>query len=211
MSKLKLHAPVFSTCGQRCLVILEETGIDYELVNVDFVGGEHKTKEFIEKYQPFGRVPALSDGDLIIFESRAIIRYIASLANSDLFPKDLKQRALVDTWLCAEASEFAAMERLIAEVLFKKMFRNEEPDEAEVKKHEDAVNNFFTVFDKHLGKNKYAAGDNISIADFSFLPYLRLAYDIPKYKELIEKYQNVHKWYTELSQRKSWQKVISML
>lgn len=78
MATVKVYGVPISTNVRRVLVALEELHVPYQLVTVDIFKGEHKKKEFTEKYQPFGQVPGFEDSDgTIIFESRAILRYIA--------------------------------------------------------------------------------------------------------------------------------------
>lgn len=72
---LKLHGAPYSTCTQRVLFAVYELGLDVILVLVDLRKGEHKLPAHLEK-QPFGQIPYLEDGDVIIYESRAIIRYL---------------------------------------------------------------------------------------------------------------------------------------
>ena len=55
---------------------LIEIGAPYELVLVDIDKGEHRTEAY-RKIQPHGRVPALRDGDLVMYESAAILLYLA--------------------------------------------------------------------------------------------------------------------------------------
>jgi glutathione S-transferase len=64
----------------RPLIMLEELAVPYEIVLVDFKGGEHKTAEY-RKIHPHGQLPALQDGTLTMFESAAICAYLA-----DKFP-----------------------------------------------------------------------------------------------------------------------------
>lgn len=64
----------------RPLIMLEELGVPYEIVPIDFKGGEHKSAEY-RKIHPHGQLPALQDGSLTMFESGAICAYLA-----DKFP-----------------------------------------------------------------------------------------------------------------------------
>ena len=73
---LKIYGSPYSTCNQRVLVVCEEKQIPYEKITLDFMKGEHKDPEYI-KLHPFGRVPVLDDDGFIVYESRAIVRYLA--------------------------------------------------------------------------------------------------------------------------------------
>ncbi|PRP78540.1 hypothetical protein PROFUN_13597 [Planoprotostelium fungivorum] len=95
--------------------------IDYELIFVDVRNGEHKTAEYKEKYQPFGQIPVLIDGDFQVFESRAIARYIADAhgkADNTLYPKDAKKRAIIEQWISVEQSHFKSVEEIVWQLLF---------------------------------------------------------------------------------------------
>lgn len=74
---LKVHGSRGSTCTKRVLTALYEKDVPYEFVDVDFSKGEHKSEKYM-KLQPFGKVPALDDDGFILFESRAIGKYIAA-------------------------------------------------------------------------------------------------------------------------------------
>lgn len=71
---LKLYGSAMST--SRVLVTILEKELPYELVLVDIAKGEQKAEEY-KKLQPFGKVPALDDDGFIMFESRAICKYLA--------------------------------------------------------------------------------------------------------------------------------------
>jgi glutathione S-transferase len=64
----------------RPLIMLEELAVPYEIVLIDYKGGEHRTAEY-RKIHPHGQLPALEDGTLTMFESAAICAYLA-----DKFP-----------------------------------------------------------------------------------------------------------------------------
>jgi glutathione S-transferase len=73
---IKLHGSPYSTCNQRVATVLLEKNVPFEQVTIDFAKAQHKSPEFL-KLQPFGKVPVLEDDGFVVFESRAIARYIA--------------------------------------------------------------------------------------------------------------------------------------
>ena len=98
---LKLHGVARSTCTQRVLTVLHEKGItDFELITVDFQKAEHKKEPHLS-LQPFGKIPVLDDDGFILFESRAICKYLAEKYENQgtpLIPKrgDLKAYGLFE-------------------------------------------------------------------------------------------------------------------
>lgn len=73
---IKLYGDPYATCYRRVALILAELGLDFEIVVVSIAGNEQKSPEHLKR-QPFGKVPALDDDGFIIFESRAICKYLA--------------------------------------------------------------------------------------------------------------------------------------
>ena len=80
----------------RCLWALEETGLDYERVDT-VMRKDTNAPEFLA-VNPNGRIPALVDGDLTLFESLAINSYVVKKAGGDLAPNGPAEAALADQW-----------------------------------------------------------------------------------------------------------------
>ncbi|TCD67245.1 hypothetical protein EIP91_000322, partial [Steccherinum ochraceum] len=74
---LKLHGFVLSTCSLRVATVLKEFNVPFELVPVDITKGEQKSPAHV-KIQPFGQIPYIDDDGFVLYESRAIARYIAA-------------------------------------------------------------------------------------------------------------------------------------
>eukprot|EP00243_Klebsormidium_subtile_P005433 TRINITY_DN2169_c0_g3_i4.p1 TRINITY_DN2169_c0_g3~~TRINITY_DN2169_c0_g3_i4.p1 ORF type:complete len:140 (+),score=9.87 TRINITY_DN2169_c0_g3_i4:85-504(+) len=90
-----------STCTRRLMATLEEKNVSYEVVTVDLQKGEHKQPAHLAR-QPFGQIPAFEDGDVKMFETRAIVRYIANkwaTQGTELLGKSAAEKALTDTWV----------------------------------------------------------------------------------------------------------------
>ena len=88
--------------------MLEELGLTYESVYLDFQKGEHKAPEFT-KYNPNGRIPALIDhhnGDFVIWESSAILLYLVDRYDKEkkISVTDEKEKATLNQWLFFQAS-----------------------------------------------------------------------------------------------------------
>ena len=76
----------------------EAMGISYEKKLVDLTKGEHKSEDYLA-INPYGKIPALKDGDFTLAESNAIARYLAVRENSPLYGPDLQARAKIDQWM----------------------------------------------------------------------------------------------------------------
>lgn len=73
---LKVYGFPYSTCTQKVLTALYEKDVPFEFVLVDLFTGKQKSEEYLKR-QPFGKIPVLEDDGYSVYESRAIVKYIA--------------------------------------------------------------------------------------------------------------------------------------
>ena len=99
--------------ADRSLWAIEETGIEYEHIKTNF-GEESKANEYLE-INPNGRIPALVDGDLKLFESMAINLYLAKNYASDLYPTDPRDEAKANQWSVWAISEIEPLQMQIVQ------------------------------------------------------------------------------------------------
>ncbi|KAF8434147.1 glutathione S-transferase [Boletus edulis BED1] len=206
---LKLYGYPSSTCTLRVAVVLKEKNVPFEFHMVDLAKGEHKAPGFVAQ-QPFGQVPYIDDDGLILFESRAIARYIATKYASQgdaLIPTDLKKLALFERAASIEAFNYDPFVSGLAwELKFKAWFGGK-TDEAHVKALHDQLKAKLDAYEVILAKQKYLAGDEVTLADLFHLPYgsILLADDI-KIDEFSSR-PNVARWWKDITSRASWQAV----
>ncbi|KAG5649834.1 hypothetical protein H0H81_001834, partial [Sphagnurus paluster] len=119
---LKLYGYDQSTCTKRVAAALHEKNVHFEFIGVNLQTGEHKSPAFLAN-QPFGQIPYIDDDGFILYESRAIVRYIdAKYPNqgTKLVPDDLKARALVEQGVSVEGANFDPhASKAVAEIIFK--------------------------------------------------------------------------------------------
>ncbi|GLJ51548.1 hypothetical protein SUGI_1095650 [Cryptomeria japonica] len=107
---VKIHGLPFSTCTTRVLACCHEKEVEYEVIPVNLMAGAHKQKPHLD-LNPFGQIPALQDGDLTLFESRAITRYLSKKQQgkgTELLGGRVTEQAIVDVWCEVEAHQFSA-------------------------------------------------------------------------------------------------------
>ncbi|KDR68524.1 hypothetical protein GALMADRAFT_146195 [Galerina marginata CBS 339.88] len=204
---LKLYGNTIATCTKRVAAVLHEKQVPFELINIDFKSGELKSPEFL-KYQPFGQVPYIDDDGFILYESRAICYYIAAKypnQGTPLIPSELKAHALFMQACSTETQAFNDYaEKAVAEVVIKK-FRGITPDQEVFDKLIAGLSAKLDVYDKILSKQKYLAGDEITLADLYHLSYGAM---LPVAgSNVIETKPNVKRWFEDLTSRPSWQAV----
>jgi len=210
---IKLYGMKISTCYRRVAAVLYEKNLDFELVEVNIMKGEQKSPGHLAK-QPFGKIPVLDDNGFIVYESRAIAKYIAKKyagQGTKLIPADgdVEGYALFEQACSMETSYFDGPASTIAyEKVFKAWRGAGAADEAILKTQTAALDATFKGYEAILSKQKYLAGNELTAADLFHLPYGIMIKEVGL-ADLFEKYPAVSKWFTGLTERESWVKVVS--
>jgi len=206
---LKLYGSHGSTCSRRVKVVMEELGLDYEVIALNFAVAEHKSEPYLEK-QPFGQIPVLDDDGFLIYESRAIGYYLArkyygkAKANLIPDPEDIKATALFHQALSVEVSNF---DPSAAGIGYEKVFaamKGGTTDEARLEKHVETLKMKLQGYERILSKQKYIAGNELTVVDLFHLPYGQMTEQF--FPEILESQPHVAKWWKELKGRESWAK-----
>ncbi|KAJ7528602.1 hypothetical protein O6H91_15G009900 [Diphasiastrum complanatum] len=214
MATFKVIGIAPSPYTQRVLVVLNEKGADYFLQEIDRMGNAQKKPEHL-LLQPFGQIPVIQDGDFTLFESRAIVRYIADKYEGQgpsLYGKTLEERALVEQWLAVEVEEFdSPTGAAVFQLVFGPKYVGIPTDEAIVSSSLEKLAKVLDVYEAHLSKSKFLAGDFLSIADLVHLPLLFFLVTVGNRGEVVTSRKHVKAWYETMSSLPSWYKVLSLL
>lgn len=185
MSKIKLYRHELSGHCHRVQLLISLMGIDADVINVDLAKGEHKQAAFLTK-NVFGQVPVLTDGDLVIADSNAILIYLAGKYDPrrSWFPLDIKEAAEVQRFLSVAAGSIAfgpAAARLVN--VFGASLDHE--------KVKQIADNVFTVLEAHLKGRQWLATDCPTIADVANYAYIAHA---PEGDVSLDPYPNIKAW-----------------
>lgn len=205
MVKLTVYGDPKATCTMRILILLEELGLEYKLHHVDLMKNQQKDPRFLQ-LQPFGKIPAVKYGDRTLFESRAILRYIATNNNDEL---DLLGDVNNDIWLESESQNFSP---IISKIVYEKVFKpmqNKITDETIITDELQKFKLILRIYNTRLEDHKYIGGNDFSIADISHIPYLYYFVNASNtFKNFIKEYPHVYKWYKRLISRKYVKRII---
>lgn len=208
---IKVHGAAMSTATLRVVATVNEKELEYEFVAVDMKSGAHKHPDFLA-LNPFGQVPALEDGDVKLFESRAITRYLAYAyenKGTPLLNKEGKHMAELAVWLEVEAHQFDPVaSKLGWELVYKKMF-GMETDAAVVEEQEAKLTKVLDVYEARLSKTKYLAGETFTLADLHHMPTLHFVMGT-QVKKLFEERPHVCAWAKDILARPSWEKTLAL-
>ncbi|TVU20843.1 hypothetical protein EJB05_30443, partial [Eragrostis curvula] len=220
MSPVKVFGSAAFTNVARVLVCLEELGVEYEIVDVDFHAKEHKGPDHLAR-NPFGQVPAFQDGDLVLFESRAICRYVFRkyMATADGTSNLLRNggddlaesAALVDAWLDVEALQYEPAVHAVFVQHRVVPALGGTPDETVIAASVEKLRQVLEVYEARLAEYRYlAGGDRVSLADLNHFPYTYYFMTMP-YASVFDSFPRVKAWWEELVARPAVQKVARMM
>ncbi len=181
---LRLHSTMASINGYKVRILLSILELDYELVDVDMYGGEHKREPFLS-LNIFGQMPALTDGDFTIADSHACLVYLARKydASGRWLPSDAEGEAKVAEWLSKSANE-------VHQGPWMKRAKVRRPEAIELSDEEiDArCDHILGIMDAHLAAREWLALEHPTIADVScFGPISMLpdsGYDTERWRNL---------------------------
>lgn len=176
-------------------------GAPMELEIVDLTKRQQRSEAYLA-LNPCGRTPLLVDGDFKLWESSAIMQYLASKTPTPLWPDDARIRADIARWLSWQVAHWnAGVVPLAQENLVKPALKLGDPDPYVVAKATEAFHKEASVLDKHLAQREYLVDDRLTLADFAVAAPLFLA---EKAKMPVEQYDNVRRWFAGQAAMPAW-------
>ena len=169
---IKLYGIPLSRAS-RCLWLLEELGVPYESVPVNFLG-EAQKPDFL-KINPNGRIPALDDDGVILFESLAINLHLARKydGGKGLWPKSLEDQSRAIQWSIWAMTETEPS--VLKNVMNRAFLPEPQRNEAEAKAGEQALAKPLGVLEGALRGRAHLSGDAFTVADLNVAAVLALA------------------------------------
>ncbi len=177
-------------------------GVPLEFEPVDLPKGGSRTPAFLA-INPTGRTPVLVDDDFKLWETLAIMQYIAGKKPNALWPNDPRTRADItrwQSWTLAHWNRDASVP-LLFEGFVKKMLNLGEPDQAIMAKGAEAFAKEAGMLNAHLSKQKYLVGDTLTIADFAAAATLFYAKEA---KLPLAPYPHVQAWFGRVAAPPCW-------
>jgi glutathione S-transferase len=175
-----------------------------DLAVVDLLKGEHKTADYL-LINPNGKVPLLDDGDFRLWESHAIIQYVADKhSDSSLYPRSVQARADVNRWLFWSAYHFTPAVGFISrERVSKKMVGGfGAPDPAEIARGEALLGAAAEVLDSHLASSQWIAQERLTLADLAIASPLM---HMEAAQLSVGKYRHMQRWFAQVRALDAWQ------
>jgi glutathione S-transferase len=153
------------TRALRVIWLLNELGLEYEMLPVDVLQGETRRPEFLA-LNPAAKVPVLVDGSLVLTESSAIQLYLADKnPKAGFIPEKVEDRAQMYRWIFFLVTEIEQPLWRIARHTFLYPEEKRLPQDVDLAKEECLE--MLGVLERHMQGRKYVVGDRLSVADFN--------------------------------------------
>lgn len=201
---LTIYGRSNSSNVRKVLWLLAEIGLDYERLDYGRGFAPCNTPEYLAM-NPNGLVPTLKDGDFILWESNAILRYLAvKCGRKDLYPEGLRERAAVEQWLDWQLTVALPGVNQLFQGLVIKVPELGTPQALE--SAHGRANSAMRILDAQIAKTAaYVTGPDLTIADTALGMYVHRWYALdierPELKALAA-------YYGRLQQRKPFQDMI---
>ena len=198
---IKLYG-IASSRALRPIWLLEEIGLEYEHIPIDFRKKENLRPDYLE-INPNGKIPTLIDGDLVLYESMAINLYLAKKYGADLYPDNPEDEATANMWSYWVMTEVEYC--LLSVLLHSRVLAKEKRDPERVGRNLKTLERPFTVLDKALTDRGYLINDRFSIADLnvaSVLSWCRPA------RVKLDTWPHLHTWLEECVNRPAFKRAI---
>ena len=203
---MKIYADPITVNCRKVLAGLDLLGAPFELNHVDYFKAEQKAPAYVA-INPNASLPAMVDGDLVLWESNAILQYAADKMGAETaYPRDLKVRADINRWLLWESSSwFPSCYVFLVENCVKPLLGSQ-PDAAVLDAQAAQFHKLAGILDARLAARPWVTGNNPTIADIALAAPMHLhgwqqlpINDHPNLKRwLLDKVENLPSW------KKTW-------
>lgn len=203
MSKPILYGPAYSTYTRSARLAMEEKGVDYDLVEVDFLQGP-MPEEQVERH-PFAKVPAFEHDGFKLFEVTAIERYVdEEFDGPSLQPESNKERArmnqiisIIDSYTYPCTVGQLVIQRIVMPML------GEQPDESAIAEAMPEISKCMGIIAGLRDSSKFLVGDRLTLADIHLAPIFDYFQNTPDSEPILQENPGLRSWWNEMSDRES--------
>ncbi|MBP0593232.1 glutathione S-transferase N-terminal domain-containing protein [Paraburkholderia sp. LEh10] len=197
--------------GHKIHIMLEETGLEYNVHPINIGAGDQFTHEFLA-ISPNNKIPAIVDSDgptradgkpFALFESGAILIYLAEKTGKFL-PADPAARYETLQWLMFQMGGIGPM---LGQTHHFRVYAPQ-PIEYAINRYTNEAKRLYGVMDTALGKTRYLAGNDYTIADIATFPWTR---SWQNQGLQIDEFPNVKRWHEEIAARPAVQRGVEVL
>lgn len=200
---MKIYADPITVNCRKVLAGMDFLGAPFERVHVDYFQGEQKSPAYTA-INPNQSLPALVDGNLVLWESNAILQYVADkMNNTSAYSLDPVKRADINRWLLWEAAHwFPSCYVYLVENCVKPLLGSA-PDLANIAAQDENFHKLAGILDERLSKSRFIAGEAPSIADIAIAAPMHLHAWM---KLPLDKHAHLKRWMGDVEKLPCWRR-----
>jgi glutathione S-transferase len=200
---MQLYYNSYSSNTRRVQLAADHLGIEFDLVQINLASQDDRRR--LEEVNANSKIPVLIDGDFILWESCAIMQYLAEgVPGQTVWPQERRARADVSRWMFWACQHFSpAIGVLTWEYIWKKFVTGQDPDPKEVARGESDLAEAARVLDKHLATRRWLAGDDVTLADYAVAAPLMY---MDKARLPLDGYPHLLAWFGRIQALPAWQR-----
>ncbi|CAN7613093.1 glutathione S-transferase family protein [Pseudoduganella sp. LjRoot289] len=201
-SNMRIYHNVISSNARRVAMVAAHLKADVEFVEINLMSQDDRRR--LGELNPNCKIPVLEDDGFLLWESCAIMQYLAEKTpGQTVYPAGVQVRADINRWMFWACQHFApAIGVLTWERVWKGIVTGQGPDAREEERGESELADYATVLDKHLAGRQWVVGDSLTLADLALAAPVMY---IDKATLPLAGYPNLMAWYGRVQQLPAWQ------
>jgi glutathione S-transferase len=202
---LKVWGRLSSVNVQKAMLCVEELGLAYERIDAGLSFGIVDTPEYRAK-NPNGLVPVIEDDGFVLWESNAIVRYLAAKhAAGSMWPTELQARADADRWMDWQTT---ALQPAMVQAFYHLVrLPPEKRDLSAVPASRERSEACVAMLEAALAGKRFVTGEVLTIADIALAPAIHRWLNLPMERV---KRPNVERWYGDIMRRRAAPRVLQL-
>jgi len=193
---MKFYADPGSGSCRRVTAVIEHLDIKVDEVFIDLLSGAEQAPEFVA-INPNGMVPALVDGDVVLWEAAAIMIYLCEQSgDNELWPKGATRYDVL-RWMFWAAEHFRQPAPIYFEERFIARIMSQQVDESRIAEADRRLSRFAPILDAHLEDRSYVVGNHVTLADLDLAAALS---QMSRTGVPYDNYLNIMRWYQRLNE-----------
>jgi glutathione S-transferase len=182
----------------------QETGVPFTRTDAGLAFGIVKTPEYL-RLNPNAQVPTLQDGELVLWESNVIVRYLCARYAPDLYPQDLAQRFDAERWMDWQQTSLNPA----GAPAFIQLFRTppDKRDPTIINKSVATMTPLLTLLDQHLSQREYMGGDAFGMADIPVACDIHRWFGLPQTRPALP---HLERWFANILARPATRGVLDL-
>jgi glutathione S-transferase len=200
---MKLYCDPITVSCRKVLAGFDLMRTRYERVQLSYFAGDHKKPEYLA-INPNGLLPTLVDGDFVLWESNAILQYVADKDRAaSVYPVDPRTRADISRWQLWESSQWSPTCYVyLVENVVKPMLGGK-PDEALIGAQEAKFHQLAGILEQRLAREPWLCGNRVTLADIAVAASIHL----PKSQKLpLEPHPDLRRWFAQVQALPCWER-----